>query len=187
MSATATATALPTATWGIDPIHSTIGFAVKHLGVSTYRGSFPGAAGSVVTENGAIAAVSGTVEVAGLSTADANLTGHLLAPDFFDAATYPQASFASTRVEQGEDGSLRIEGDITLRGVTKPVVLTGELEGVGGDPYGNTRLGLTVKGVINRTDFGVSWNSVLANGALAVAEKVTVEVHAEAIAQGLEN
>lgn len=186
MSSTLTAPALPTATWGIDPIHSTIGFAVKHLGVSTYRGQFPGAAGSIETADGRIAAVRGTVEVAGLTTADASLTGHLLAPDFFDATAYPQASFASTRVEQGADGSLRIEGDLTLRGVTKPVVLAGELEGVGADPYGNARIGVTVKGVIDRTEFGVSWNNVLANGALAVAEKVTVEVHAEAIAAGLE-
>lgn len=186
MSSTLTTPALPTATWAIDPVHSTIGFAVKHLGVSTYRGQFPGAAGSIETQDGSIAAVRGTVEIAGLATADANLTGHLLAPDFFDAATFPRASFASTRVEQDADGSLRIEGDLTLRGVTNPVVLAGKIEGVGPDGYGNARIGVTVKGVIDRTDFGVSWNTVLANGALAVAEKVTVEVHAEAIAAGLE-
>lgn len=184
MTATATAstTAIPTATWGIDPVHSTIGFAVKHLGISTYRGSFPGAEGSIETADGAITAVTGKVGVAGLTTQDANLTGHLLAPDFFDAATYPEASFASTAVTQGADGSLRIEGNLTLRGVTKPVVLQGELEGAGPDAYGNTRLGLVAKGSINRTEFGVSWNAPLANGALAVAEKVTIEVAVEAIA-----
>lgn len=183
MSAVATSPVqLPTATWAIDPIHSTIGFAVRHLGITTYRGSFPGAAGGIETRDGAIAAVQGTIRVADLVTQDANLTGHLLTPDFFDAATYPEAGFVSTAVEQGDDGSLRISGDLTLRGVTRPVELVGEVEGVGQDAYGNTKLGLTVRGVIDRTEFGVSWNAPLANGALAVAEKVKLELDVQAVA-----
>ena len=178
-----TATALPTATWNIDPVHSTIGFAVKHLGISTYRGSFPGASGRIETSNGAISAITGTVEIGSVTTQDANLTGHLLTPDFFDAATFPQATFASTAIVAGDDGALTITGDLTLRGVTQSVTLVGEIEGQGSDPYGNERLGIAAKGKIDRTAFGISWNAPLAIGALAVAEKVTMVLAVAAIAE----
>lgn len=179
----ATATALPTATWNIDPVHSSIGFAVKHLGISTYRGSFPGASGRIETRDGAIAAIQGTIEIGSVTTADANLTGHLLTPDFFDAATYPQATFASTKIVAGDDGALTITGDLTLRGVTQSVTLVGEIEGQGSDPNGNERIGIAAKGKIDRTVFGINWNAPLANGALAVAEKVTIDLAVEAIAE----
>ena len=182
MSAVATPLEIPTASWSVDPVHSSIGFGVKHLGVSTYRGSFPGVTGRIETHSGALAAVEGTVRIDSLVTQDANLTGHLLAPDFFEAATYPEARFASTRVEQRADGGFRVEGELTLRGITKPIVLDGEIEGVGVDGYGNEKIGLIAKGTIDRTQFGVSWNSPLANGALAVAEKVTLDLHVEGVA-----
>lgn len=178
-----TAAALPTATWAVDPVHSSIAFGVKHLGVSTYRGSFQAAAGRIATRDGAIVSVEGTVRVDSLATQDATLTGHLLTPDFFDAANHPEARFASTAITPAADGRLRIAGELTLRGVTRPVVLEGELEGSGSDPYGNERIGLVARGQIDRTEFGVSWNNVLANGALAVAEKVTLDLAVEAIAE----
>src|SRR5215208_3635798 len=101
---TTTATQLPTGTWSIDPVHSSIGFGVKHLGVSTFRGTFKGAAGTITTEEPA-------------------LTGHLHSEDFFDAANHPELTFKSTSVEQADDGHLRVAGDLTLRGVTRPVEL----------------------------------------------------------------
>jgi polyisoprenoid-binding protein YceI len=177
------ATSLPTASWAIDPVHSSIGFGVKHLGISTYRGNFQAAAGRIVTQDGAVASVEGTVRIDTLATQDATLTGHLLTPDFFDAATHPEARFASTSITPAADGRLRIAGELTLRGVTRPVVLDGELEGTGSDPYGNERIGLVARGQIDRTEFGVNWNNVLANGALAVAEKVTLDLAVEAIAE----
>lgn len=183
MSAVATPVQIPTASWSVDPVHSSIGFGVKHLGVSTYRGSFPGVTGRIETSDGALVAVEGSVRIDSLVTADANLTGHLLAPDFFEAATYPEARFASTSVEQRADGGFRVEGELTLRGVTQPVVLDGEIEGVGSDPYGNEKIGLIAKGTIDRTAFGISWNTPLANGALALAEKVTLDFHVEGVAE----
>ena len=183
MSAVATPTAVPTATWAIDPTHSSIGFTIKHLGVSTYRGSFAGAAGSIVTRDGAVASVDGTVRIDSLVTTDANLTGHLLTPDFFDATSFPEARYVATRIEQDGDGAFTIEGTLTLRGVTRPVTLKGEIEGHGVDPYGNEKLGLVAKGRINRSDFGISWNAPLANGALALAEQVTLDLQVQAVAQ----
>lgn len=183
MPAVTTPVQIPTASWSVDPVHSSIGFGVKHLGISTYRGTFPGVAGRIETRDGALATIEGTVRIDSLVTPDATLTGHLLAPDFFEAATYPEACFASTRVEQRAGGGFRVEGELTLRGVTKPVVLDGEIEGVGVDPYGNEKIGLIAKGTIDRTQFGVSWNAPLANGALAVAERVTLDLEVQGLAE----
>ena len=102
------------------PIHSSIGFGVKHFGVSTFRGSFSGAAGTLVTDDGALRAVEGKVRIENLVTEEPQLTGHLHSEDFFDAANYPEITFKSTSIEQAEDDRLRINGDLTIRGVTTP-------------------------------------------------------------------
>ena len=175
-------TAVPTATWSIDPVHSSIGFAVRHLGLSTYRGSFAGAAGSIVTEDGSLASVNGVVEVGKVVTSDSNLTGHLQSPDFFDAASHPTATFASTAIGQ-EGDAVTIEGELTLRGVTRPITLTGELVGLAIDPYGNERIGVEVRGTIDRTAFGIRWNTPLANGVLTLAENVSLNLAVEAVRQ----
>lgn len=183
MSSTLSPSSLATGTWSVDPVHSSIGFAVKHLGVSTFRGTFAGVSGTIVTEGGAVSRVEGVVEVASITTPDDNLTGHLASPDFFDAATYPQARFTSTRVDDLGEGRLHVAGELSIRGVTQPVELEAELEGAGFDPYGNERLGIAGSGTIDRTAFGISWNAPLANGALAVAEKVKLTLHVEAVRQ----
>ena len=181
---TTTATKLPTGTWSIDPVHSSIGFGVKHFGVSTFRGSFSGAAGSLVTEDGAIRAIEGTVRLENLDTEEPQLTGHLHSEDFFDAAKHPELTFKSTSVEQAEDGRLRVTGDLTIRGITRPIELDAEIEGAGDDPYGNTRLGITATGAVDRSDWGITWNAPpLANGALAVGERVALTLHVEAVRQ----
>jgi len=174
-------TQLPTGTWSIDPIHSSIGFGVKHLGVSTFRGDFKGAAGSIVTADGAIRSVEGSVEVANLVTEEPALTGHLHSADFFDAGNHPELTFTSTSVDEGEDGNLRVTGDLTLRGETRPVQLDAEIEGVGDGPDGKTRIGITATGGIDRSDWGITWNAPLANGAFAVAERVKLTLHVEAV------
>lgn len=181
---TTTATELPTGTWTLDPVHSTVGFGVKHLGINTYRGQFPGIEGHVATQGGGITEVVGTARIDSLVTKDATLTGHLLTPDFFDAENHPTGTFRSTSVElSGED--VRIEGELTLRGVTRPVTLTGTVA-LGQDPYGNTRIGIAVSGQINRLDHGISWNAVMDNGVPAVAERVRLEWEVEAILAGAE-
>jgi polyisoprenoid-binding protein YceI len=180
----ALATQLPTGTWSIDPVHSSIGFGVKHFGVSTFRGSFKDASGSVVTADDAIQSIEGTVRVENLVTEEPQLTGHLQTEDFFDAANHPEVTFKSTSIEQAEDGKLRVHGDLTLRGVTRSVELDAEIEGAGDDPYGNTRLGISATGAIDRSEWGMTWNAPpLANGALVVGERVTLTLHTEAVKQ----
>ena len=175
-------TAVPTATWQIDPVHSSIGFAVRHLGVSTYRGSFAGASGTIDTSDGTISKVTGEVELKDVVTSDTNLSGHLQSADFFDAENHPTATFRSTSiVHDGDD--VTIAGNLTLRGVTRPVSLTGELVGVATDPYGNEKIGVEVSGTIDRTAFGISWNVPLANGALTLAETVKLTLAVQAVRQ----
>lgn len=183
---TAVTTQLPAGTWALDTIHSTVGFGVKHLGINTYRGSFPGIEGHLVTDGGRITEIVGTATIDSLVTKDATLTGHLLTPDFFDAANHPTGTFSSTAITLADDGALRIDGELTLRGVTRPVTLTGALEGVGPDPYGNTRLGISVTGQIDRREFGISWNTIMDNGVPAVAERVSLDWEVEAILAGAE-
>jgi polyisoprenoid-binding protein YceI len=168
----ATETSVATGTWAIDPVHSSIGFEVKHLGVSTFRGSFKEVAGTITTDHGTVTAVEGTIQTASVQTVDSALDGHLQAPDFFDSPNFPQGKFRSTEVEDLGQGRLRIVGELELRGVTKPVEIDASISGTGGDPYGNDRLGLSGTAVIDRTEFGISWNAPLANGVLTVAEKV---------------
>jgi polyisoprenoid-binding protein YceI len=176
----ATLTTIPTGTWAIDPVHSAIGFAVKHLGVSTFRGTFTAVTGAIVTADGAVTSVNGEVEIASVATRDANLAGHLQGEDFFDAANHPKATFASTSISQSGD-DVTIVGDLTLRGITKTVELAGQVTGAGADPYGNEKVGIEVRGTIDRTEFGVSWNVPLANGVLTVAERVTLELDVQAV------
>ncbi|MCC6830264.1 MAG: polyisoprenoid-binding protein [Thermoleophilia bacterium] len=179
-----TATQLPSGTWNLDTVHSTVGFGVKHLGINTYRGQFPGIEGHVRTEDGRVTEITGTARIDSLVTKDATLTGHLLTADFFDAEAHPTGTFRSTSVElTGED--IRVEGELTLRGVTRPVTLTGTL-GLGQDPYGNTRIGVAVSGQINRLDYGISWNAVMDNGVPAVAERVRLDWEVEAVLAGAE-
>jgi polyisoprenoid-binding protein YceI len=173
-------TAIASGTWAIDATHSSIGFEVKHLGVSTFRGTLGEVSGSVVTDEGAVRSVEGAAAVASLVTVDPALTGHLLSADFFAADNHPQARFRSTAVEATGD-DLTVRGDLELRGVSHPVELRGRIEGTAVDPYGNERLALSATGVIDRTAYGISWNAPLANGALTVAEKVRLVLDVEAI------
>jgi polyisoprenoid-binding protein YceI len=178
---TTVTTKLPTGTWSIDPIHSSIGFGVKHLGVSTFRGDFKQASGTIATADGAITGIEGSVRVENLVTEEPALTGHLHSEDFFDAGTHPELTFTSTSIDEGGDGNLRVAGDLTLRGVTRPVELEAEIEGVGDGPDGATRMGITASGAIDRSDWGITWNAPLANGAFAVAERVKLTLHVEAV------
>jgi polyisoprenoid-binding protein YceI len=182
MSTTAT-TRIPTGTWSIDPIHSSIGFGVKHLGISTFRGDFKQAAGTIVSADDAITSIAGTVRVENLVTEEPGLTGHLHSPDFFDAGTFPELSFTSTSIEQTGEDALKVTGDLTLRGETRPIVLDAEIEGVGDGPDGSTRIGLAASGVIERSQWGITWNAPLANGAFAVGERVKLTLHVEASLQ----
>jgi polyisoprenoid-binding protein YceI len=184
MSVTAETTRIESGTYSIDSVHSQVGFEVKHLGISTFRGSFSGFAGSIAVGESGIERIDGTIDVASVEVPDKTLAGHLLSPDFFDAENHPEGSFVSTGVEENGEGSYRVTGDFTLRGVTRPIELAVEVEGAGPGMDGSAVLSLVASGVINRNDFGISWGATVESGAAVVAEKVKLVLTIEAAKAG---
>jgi polyisoprenoid-binding protein YceI len=176
-----TQVAVPTGTWNVDPVHSTIGFEVKHFGISTFRGSFAGYEGTIATSDGSLERVEGKVDVASVDVKDGQLAAHLQGEDFFDVANHAEIGFVSTAVSGLEDGRYELTGDLTIRGVTRPVTLEVEIDGAGEDPVGGERISLIGRGEIDRTEFGIAWNQTIANGALVVGEKVRLVLTVEAV------
>src|SRR2546423_8008909 len=169
---TQTAVSLPTGRWTVDSIHSTIGFEVKHFGISTFRGQFTGFEGRIETADGVLERVEGTVKPDTVDVRDPQLSAHLQSEDFFDVVNHPEISFASTDVRRAADDRLELDGELTIRGAKRPVTLEVEVDGSGTDPAGNDRISLSGRGEIDRTDFGIAFDSRLENGALVVGEKV---------------
>jgi polyisoprenoid-binding protein YceI len=170
-------------TWAIDPSHSIAEFAVKHMMVSTVKGRFATLEGAAEIDeaNPLASSVRATIDVASITTNDAQRDAHLRSDDFFAAEKYPSITFISNRVERVDAENYRIVGDLTIRDVTKEVVLDTEFEGQVRDPYGNQRAGFTATTQINRGDFGVSFNGVLETGGLIVSDKVKITLHIEAV------
>ena len=169
---TATRTQLPTGTWNIDPVHSQVGFAVDYM-VGTFRGSFSPVQGTLaVTDDGA-AELKGSAQAAGIKVQDENLATHLLSPDFFDAERTPDIGFSAADVRRAGD-DVTVNGELTIKGVTQPVELTGTVTDPVEDAYGNDRIGLTLRTTIDRTQFGLNWNLPLPNGKPALANDVTL-------------
>ncbi len=172
------------ATYAIDAAHSSVGFKVKHMMVSKVRGNFDAFEGTVEFEEGKPETWSTTavIQAASIDTDDEKRDGHLRNADFFDVETYPTLTFASTGVvADGDDWILK--GDLTMHGVTLPVELEMEFNGSVDDPWGNHRIGFSAEGVIDRRDFGITYNSVLDKGGLAVGNDVTIQLEIEAIRQ----
>jgi len=184
MSATATITSLiPTGTWNVDPVHSSVGFAVKHMGVSTVRGQFNEFDGTVeIAEDGSTTAY-GTVKTASVDTREPQRDDHLRSPDFFDAANHPELTFRSTSIEPEDEDSFKITGELTINGVTREVELDAEVTGSDVDPQGNTRVGLEITGELSRKDFEMRFNAALGSGNLVVADKVKLALDIEAVKQ----
>lgn len=172
------AAVIPAGTWSIDPSHSSVEFVIKHMGLATVKGRATGVAGTIT--GGSKPSLEGTVAVGGLTTFDENRDAHLQSPDFFDADRYPELRFASTEVAL-DGGTLVVTGDLTIKGVTKPVVLTGTFAGTGVDPWGNERIGLDLSGTIDRTEFGVSWNAPLPGGDLLLPNDVQLAASFSAV------
>jgi polyisoprenoid-binding protein YceI len=170
-----TLTSIPAGTYNIDAVHSNVGFEIKHLGIATVRGSFKKFAGTIVDGH-----LEGTVEVASVDTGQEQRDGHLQSPDFFDAAQFPEIKFSSTEVETSGD-EITLVGDITIKGVTAPITLKGELAEVAEDPQGNARIGFEVAGKIDRTDFGVNFNQILPNGTPGLSNTVKIIVSVSAV------
>jgi polyisoprenoid-binding protein YceI len=165
-----------TGTWKLDPTHSELSFSVKHLKISKVKGTFETWDVTVVTgENPNDTTIEATVDVASVNTRQADRDNHLRTSDFFLVEAHPNMTFKSTSIAlKGDD--LTIDGDLTLRGVTLPVTLKGEFGGVITDDYGRTKAGATVSTVINRQEFGVSWNAALEAGGFTLGDDVTITI-----------
>ncbi|RMH55151.1 MAG: YceI family protein [Deinococcus-Thermus bacterium] len=169
--------------WNLDSSHTNVAFSVKHMGLFTVRGQFKKAAGLVVTnEKGVPERVEATIEAASIETGDAQRDAHLRSGDFLDVENYPEIRFVSRKVEALGEGRYRILGDLTIRGTTREVALEAEVSPPVKDPWGNTRIGASASGTLNRKDFGLTWNQVLEFGALLVGEEVRFTVDVEAVA-----
>lgn len=168
--------------WVIDQVHSDLSFTVRHMMVSKVRGHFREFDGEIVTAaDPRESRVTATIQVASVDTNNEGRDNHVRSGDFFDAATYPTATYRSEALRL-DNGSYTLDGELTLRGVTKPVPLTLEVNGFGPDVQGGTRAGFTARGRINRNDFGVSLNSVM-NGIAAVGDNIDFTLEIEAILQ----
>ncbi|MFG6443706.1 YceI family protein [Microbacterium sp. P06] len=163
-------------TWTLDPSHSEVTFSVRHMMISKVRGAFGVKSGTFVTpENPLETTVEAEVDVASIDTKDEGRDGHLRSGDFFDVENYPTMKFRSTGVRV-EDGDMLVDGDLTIRDTTKPVTFSFEFGGFGTDPWGNYKAGATAKTVINREDFGLTWNTALETGGVLVGKDVTIEL-----------
>jgi polyisoprenoid-binding protein YceI len=169
------------ATYELDPAHSTVGFRVKHL-VGRVPGRFTKFSGTVdYTPNKPETwKVEATIDPSSINTDNEKRDGHLKSPDFFDVAKYPEMTFKSTKVTDVKGDTAKLEGNLTMHGVTKPVVLDLEIGGTTKDPWGNEHAGFSAKGKLNRKDFGIIWNKTLDSGSLMLGEDVEIAIEAEA-------
>ena len=171
--------------WQIDSSHSRIGFSVKHMMIATVRGEFKSYKGilDLDTQDITRSRISGDIDVTSIDTREGQRDDHLRSGDFFDAGNHPTIQFQSKRIEHVEGDEYRVVGDLSIRGVTKEVVLEAEYAGIHKDPWGGTRTGFTVTGSINRKDFGMSFNAALETGGVLVGDKVKLELEIEAVLQ----
>jgi polyisoprenoid-binding protein YceI len=173
----ATATALPAGTYVDDGVHSSAGFAVKHM-LSTFRGAFARLHAELTVADDGRARLVGTVPVDSVVIKDESLAAHLQSPEFFDAERFPEIRFESREV--AIDGSaVRVEGDLTVRGHTEPVTARGSVAGPIDDPYGTTKVGLQLEAIVDRTRFGITWNAPLPKGGSILADEVILTVDLE--------
>jgi polyisoprenoid-binding protein YceI len=172
-------------TWVIDPSHSEIHFKVKHLVIATVTGSFDRFEGSLETESDDFsnASITFTADVNSINTNMPDRDTHLKSPDFFDAASHPKLVFKSTGFKKQGESAYKLTGDMTIRGVTREIVLDAELGGTMKDPWGNLKAGFELSGKLNRKDFGLNWNSVTEAGGLVVSEEVRLQLNVELVKQ----
>ena len=165
-------TIAPAGTWSLDSVHSRVDFEVRYL-AGTFKGEFH-EIGAELTVEGAQASLAGTAKVASVDVKDENLATHLQSPDFFDAERHPELGFAAKNIRLDGDGKVSVDGELTIKGVTKGVAVSGTVSAPIADPYGNDRVGVNLTTKIDRTDFGVDWNNPLPSGEPALANDVTI-------------
>ena len=177
---------VPTAlsgTYAIDPTHSRIGFVARHAMVTKVRGSFNDfdGTGYFDADDPTSSVLQLTIRAASIDTRNADRDAHLRGNDFFDMERYPEITFVSTAVEALDSESYRVTGNLTMKGVTRPVTVDLDYTGVAVDPFGNQRIGLEGKATVNRKDWGITWNAALDAGGVLVSENVTLELEVSAI------
>ena len=170
--------------WELDPAHTTATFTVRHLMVSNVEGRFEKVSGTVALDeaNPAHSAVDIAIDASSINTGNGQRDGHLKSPDFFDVAKYPKLEFKSKKIEKAGAGKFKVQGDLTMHGVTRPVTL--DVEGPTAaikDPMGRTVRGVVARGKLNRKDWGLTWNKALEGGGVLVSDEVQLEVHAELV------
>lgn len=176
---------MSTTKWAVDPTHSEIGFKIKHMMFTNVSGQFTKFTAEANTNGdsfeGASFSFSGDID--SVSTGNADRDGHLLSPDFFDAAQFPKITFESTAFNKKNEGEYTLNGNLSLHGETKPVSLEVEFGGIAKDPWGNTKAGFTITGKLNRKDFGLTWNSALETGGVLVGEEVKLAIELQFVKQ----
>ena len=175
MSITEAVQTVPSGIWKSDPVHSSVGFAVQHMGVTPFRGTLSDFQAVLGGDQ-----LVGSAAVQSIATPDENLTAHLLSPEFFDAERHPELRFESTDIRR-ESADLVVEGELTLKGVTRPVALRGTVTEPIDDPYGKRRVGIELETTIDRTDFGIDWNAELPSGGQVLANDVQLTARLELV------
>jgi polyisoprenoid-binding protein YceI len=182
---TTTTTLIPTGTWSVDPAHSKVAFAVKHMGIATVRGEFTEFEGTLeVGEDLSSAKAYGIVKAQSVDTNEPQRDEHLRSADFFDVAQHPEIKFESTAVEELDNEEFRITGQLTIHGITQEIVLHAEAQGADIDPWGNERVGLEVTAQLSRGDYGMKFNQALGSGNMLVGDKVKLALDISAVKQG---
>jgi polyisoprenoid-binding protein YceI len=171
--------------WEIDSSHSSVHFSVRHLVIAKVRGSFARWSGTVQVPDGDLsqATVAVTIDASSIDTSVADRDAHLKSPDFFDVAQYPELRFVGKRVQPRSANEIDVVGDLTVKGITREVVLRVEQHGQAKDPWGNVRSAFTATTSIDRKDFGLTWNQVLETGGVMVGDRVEIEAEIEAVKQ----
>jgi polyisoprenoid-binding protein YceI len=172
---------IPAGTWTIDPSHSEVGFSVRHLMVAKVKGTFETFEGTItIAENPLESSVTAEVDLSSINTRDEQRDGHLRSADFFEVENHPKLTFTSTSVEP-DGGDFKVTGDLTIKGVTKPVVLDLEFNGVHPDPWGGTRSGFSAETEISRKEFGVDFEIPMDGGGVVVGDKIKITLEVEAV------
>jgi polyisoprenoid-binding protein YceI len=169
---------MATTKWSIDPTHSEIGFKVKHMMFTNVSGKFGAYDASITTEGNDFenAAIEFSGDIASIDTANADRDNHLKSADFFDADNNPKLTFKASSFQKIDDSDYELAGDLNIKGVSKAVKFPVEFSGIMTDPWGNTKVGLSIEGKINRKDWGLNWNSALETGGVLVGEEVRLNI-----------
>lgn len=180
-----TLTIAPAGTWNLDPIHSRVDFEVSYL-AGTFKGHFNEIAAEL-TVGDERATLGGSTKVASIDVNEENLSAHLQSPDFFDAEQYPELRFTAEDIRLDGDGQVSVDGELTIKGVTQPVTVTGTVTAPMTDPYGNERVGLNLTTKVDRTNFGIDWNNPLPSGEPSLANDVTILAELQFVKPGEES